>query len=209
MADIFLSYANRDVNRIKILVEVLTGQGWTVWWDHKIRIGKTFDQVIEEEIAKAKCVVVLWSKESIVSDWVKAEAAEGRKRQILAPALIDDVTIPLEFRRIETARLHDWKELDHPELDLLLFLMKTNLVADPTQRRVSNFSAIYARCGRFHQGNEKRLCFDITQRFGRDFASTECIGRERTRWIATVAANRHSVEYARDAFARQTFCWNR
>ena len=121
MADIFLSYANRDADRIKPLVEVLEQQDWSVWWDYKIRVGKKFDQVIEEEIALAKCIVVVWSKESVKSDWVKGEADEGKRRQILAPALIDNVNIPLEFRRIESARLYDWKgDRSHPELQLLL-----------------------------------------------------------------------------------------
>ncbi|MDQ3820643.1 MAG: TIR domain-containing protein [Acidobacteriota bacterium] len=121
MADIFLSYANRDVDRIRLIVEVLEQQGWSVWWDYKIRIGRAFDQVIEEEITKAKCVIVLWSNESVKSDWVKTEADEGKRRRALVPVLIENVAIPLEFRRIETAKLYDWKgDLDHPELKLLL-----------------------------------------------------------------------------------------
>lgn len=121
MADIFLSYASQDVGRITRLVDVLEQQGWSVWWDHKIRIGKSFDHIIEEEIAKAKCILVLWSQESVRSDWVKSEAAEGKKRHILAPVLIDNLAIPLEFRRTEAAKLYDWKgDLPHPELKLLL-----------------------------------------------------------------------------------------
>jgi len=65
---------------------VFESQNWSVCWDYKIRIGRAFDEVIEEELTKAKCIVVLWSKESIKSDWVKSEAAEGKKRRILAPA---------------------------------------------------------------------------------------------------------------------------
>ncbi len=121
MADVVLSYASQDVDRVKPLIEVLESQRWSVWWDYRIRIGRTFDEVIEEELTNAKCILVLWSKESIKSDWVKSEAAEGKKRHILAPALIDEVTIPLEFRRTETAKLYDWDgDLHHPELQLLL-----------------------------------------------------------------------------------------
>lgn len=121
MADIFLSYASRDVGRIERLVEILEQQGWSVWWDLKIRIGKSFDQVIEEEITKAKCIVVLWSAESVKSDWVRGEADEGRRRRVLAPVLLDNVVIPLAFRHLEAARLYDWKgQIEHPELQLLL-----------------------------------------------------------------------------------------
>jgi beta-lactam-binding protein with PASTA domain len=39
---------------------------------------------------------------------VKAEAAEGARRDILVPALIADTRIPLEFRRIQAADLRRW-----------------------------------------------------------------------------------------------------
>lgn len=120
MSDIFISCARADRARAKILAKALERQGWSVWWDPKIPPGKTFDEVIEEALNAAKCVVVIWSKASVVSDWVKTEAAEGKRRKILVPALIDDVEIPLEFRRIQAARLVDWQgKSPHPEFDQL------------------------------------------------------------------------------------------
>ena len=86
MADIFISYADEDRDRAKLLAKALEGQGWSVWWDRIIPPGKSFDQVIQEAITAAKCVVVLWSKESIKSDWVREEATIGKRRQILVPA---------------------------------------------------------------------------------------------------------------------------
>jgi hypothetical protein len=154
MADIFLSYANQDVDRIKLLVEIFERQGWSVWWDYKIRIGKAFDQVIEEEIAKAKCLIVLWSNESVKSDWVKSEADEGKKRHILAPVLIDNVAIPIGFRRMETAKLYDWKgDLNHPELKLLLHAIAEIIGEEPKLEEISqserqfSFDFIKSRIG--------------------------------------------------------------
>jgi len=121
MADIFISYAKEDKSRAEPLAKVLEGQGWSVWWDRKIPPGKTFAQVIEEAITAAKCVIVLWSVKSVKSDWVQNEAAEGASRKILVPALIDDVPIPFEFRRIQAADLIDWKaQTDHPGYTILL-----------------------------------------------------------------------------------------
>jgi hypothetical protein len=75
-----------------------------------------WDQVIETELAQAKCVIVLWSKHSVDSEWVRIEAEEARQRGILVPALLDDVKIPLAFRRIQAAHLVDWSgEGEHPE----------------------------------------------------------------------------------------------
>jgi hypothetical protein len=110
MSDIFISYAHSDRARAQNLAKALEQHGWSVWWDPRIPPGKIFDEVIEKALNAAKCVVVLWSKNSVTSDWVKAEATEGKKRKILVPVLIDDVEIPLEFRRIQAASLVEWKE---------------------------------------------------------------------------------------------------
>ena len=109
MADIFISYFRADKKRARPLAEALEKKGYSVWWDPKIPPGKTFDQVIEEELDSARCVVVLWSEESVQSDWVKEEASEGKRRNILIPVLIDDVTIPLGFKLIQAANLTGWQ----------------------------------------------------------------------------------------------------
>lgn len=79
-----------------------------MWWDRIIPPGRQFDEVIEEALDSANCVVVLWSKASVSSTWVKTEAAEGMRRKILIPAFIEDVKLPLEFRRVQTADLSRW-----------------------------------------------------------------------------------------------------
>jgi formylglycine-generating enzyme required for sulfatase activity len=120
MADIFLSYASADRERIRPLVKILEQQGWSIWWDRKIPPGKTYDQVIEKALDEARCVVVVWSQHSVVSDWVKVEAEEGMNRKILVPVLIEEARIPLGFRRIQAARLVDWQgETSHHELESL------------------------------------------------------------------------------------------
>jgi hypothetical protein len=108
MTDIFLSYASEDRERASRLARSLETCGWSVWWDRKIIAGQTFDQVIEHELETAKSVVVLWSKDSISSEWVKNEAAVAAERGVLVPALIDLVKLPLEFRRKQAADLVRW-----------------------------------------------------------------------------------------------------
>lgn len=105
---IFLSYASEDRPRAERVARALTSRGWSVWWDRTIPPGKSFDDVIEAALNAAKCVVVLWSKASVTSEWVKTEATEGANRRILVPALIDDVPIPLAFKRIHAANLIGW-----------------------------------------------------------------------------------------------------
>ena len=105
MTDVFISYASEDRERARTLASSLEARGWFVWWDRKIIAGQTFDQVIEQELETAKSVVVLWSKDSVSSEWVKNEAAAAAERGVLVPALIDAVKLPLEFRRRQTTDL--------------------------------------------------------------------------------------------------------
>ncbi len=46
MADIFLSYASEDRERVQPLAEVLEGQGYSVWWDTRIGVATSFDREI-------------------------------------------------------------------------------------------------------------------------------------------------------------------
>jgi hypothetical protein len=109
MADIFISYSSEDRDRAAQLAHVLDGFGWTVWWDRQIIIGQVFDHAIERELDNAKSVIVLWSKHSVASEWVKNEAAVAAERGVLLPATIEEVKLPLEFRRKQTADLTDWQ----------------------------------------------------------------------------------------------------
>ena len=54
MSDIFISYAREDCPRAEAIAEALEGHGWSVWWDWNIPAGKTFRQVIQEHLDKAR-----------------------------------------------------------------------------------------------------------------------------------------------------------
>ena len=108
MSDIFISYAKEDREWVISLADVLRQQGWTVWWDRSIPFGQSFQEVIEKELNEAQCAIVVWSRHSVDSGWVSAEADEARNRNILVPVLIDDAKPPLVFRQLQTANLTDW-----------------------------------------------------------------------------------------------------
>lgn len=109
MADVFLSYAHQDRRVAAQLAEVISKQGWSVWWDNQIRVGTLFPRAIEREIDLASCVVVVWSRYSVDSDWVRSEATEGLKRNILVPVAIEaGLRYPLQFRDLITADLSLW-----------------------------------------------------------------------------------------------------
>jgi formylglycine-generating enzyme required for sulfatase activity len=146
MSDIFISYANADRPRVKPLVDALQQQGWSVWWDRKIPIGKTWDQVIDEALTDARCVIVLWSRDSIQSDWVRTEAYEAKRRKILVPALLDDVRPPLAFRSIQAANLVDWHgTLPNAEFDELAVAVAEVLSNAPLRAQVVEVPSAQAR----------------------------------------------------------------
>lgn len=121
MSDVFISYARRDLEHARSLATALALRGWSVWWDRDIPPGASFDDTIEQALAAARCVIVLWSRESLSSRWVRTEASEGLSRDILVPVLLERVVPPLEFRRVEAADLSDWMiGAPHPELDALI-----------------------------------------------------------------------------------------
>ncbi len=108
MSDIFISYSSKDRTKTRALVKVLESKGWSVWWDKNIPPGERFIKAINEALDNAKCIVVLWSENSIKSDWVFEEALEGKNRKILIPAKIDSVEIPFGFRVNHTVNLSRW-----------------------------------------------------------------------------------------------------
>ncbi len=139
MSDIFISYSRSDRATAQTLANALQREDWSVWWDPKIPPGKSFDEVIEQALEKAKCVIVLWSKASVRSRWVKVEAAEGNRRGVLLPALIeDDAKIPLEFRYIQASRLTDWRgEAEHTEFGTLRAAV-SELLGQPAQTQTGD-----------------------------------------------------------------------
>lgn len=120
--EVFLSYAHEDVAVAQSISERISRERWSVFWDRTIPVGFTWDEIVEEAIDAAKCVVVLWSPAARNSEWVRIEATEGAERRILAPALIAETKIPLRFRQIQAADLIGWSSgaLDTPGMHALL-----------------------------------------------------------------------------------------
>jgi TolB-like protein len=53
-------------------------------------------------------VVVLWSKKSVASRWVRAEATQADRNGTLVPAMIEDCKRPIMFELKQTADLSKW-----------------------------------------------------------------------------------------------------
>lgn len=102
---IFISYAREDRNAAEILSNYLKGAGHNVWWDASLLPGHRFRDSIQNELNSADKVVVLWSANSVASDFVIDEASHALAGGKLVPFSIDGTPPPLGFRGIQTPAL--------------------------------------------------------------------------------------------------------
>lgn len=107
--DIFLSYNREDQAAASRFAEGFEAAGLSVWWDVTLRSGEAYDTVTEEALRTAKAVVVLWSKRSVVSRWVRAEATLADRARTLVPARIEACDLPIMFELTQTADLAHWQ----------------------------------------------------------------------------------------------------
>jgi hypothetical protein len=109
MHDIFLSYSTKDRERLKPLFQALAQQGWSVFWDHQsIHTGDNWHRKIDQAIRESRCVVVVWSKSSVDSEWVLEEASKGKSRGVLLPIKIDNVDPPFGFAMRQAGNFIGW-----------------------------------------------------------------------------------------------------
>jgi adenylate cyclase len=107
--DIFLSYSREDQPTARRYAEAFQAEGYDVWWDVTLRSGEAYDQVTEKALREAKAVVVLWSKTSVESRWVRAEATLANRTRRLVPAMIEPCERPIMFELTQTAELFRWQ----------------------------------------------------------------------------------------------------
>lgn len=118
---IFVSYSRVDRSRVQPIVDALRAMTYEVWWDTQLSGGASFTAQTEAELEGADIVLVIWTKASVESNWVKDEAASGRERGRLLPVILDDVKPPLGFRQLQWVDLRRWnRRADAPEIQELV-----------------------------------------------------------------------------------------
>src|SRR4029077_11253769 len=124
---LFISYSRKDLAAVESLVAVLKKRGWSVWFDQHLKAGSSVDRVIEQALSNARAVVVAWSRNSVNSDWVRAEAAYAQENAKLFPIRLDDAPLPLRFTHVHTLNLSSWDgSAGHRALETLInHLMET------------------------------------------------------------------------------------
>ncbi|MBI1251135.1 MAG: TIR domain-containing protein [Alphaproteobacteria bacterium] len=109
MAGVFVSYKRGDEALVERLVTALRGAGLAVWWDKDIAPDAPWEDTIERELQAAKAVIVAWSKASVDSENVKAEARRARAQGKLVQCYIEACEAPLFFGERQGVDLSDWR----------------------------------------------------------------------------------------------------
>jgi adenylate cyclase len=108
MSDIFISYARSTADQAQAIAEALRGLGYGVWRDDEIPANRAYADVIEERLATAKAVVVIWSAEAARSEWVRSEAERARADHKLVQLSVDGARLPMPFDQTQCADLAGW-----------------------------------------------------------------------------------------------------
>jgi serine/threonine-protein kinase len=79
MSEIFISYKAEDRARVKGLHDALVADGFAVWWDAEIGAGMSWRHTIQEQLECARCVLVVWSNQSVgpAGQFVQDEATRA------------------------------------------------------------------------------------------------------------------------------------
>ena len=101
-ADVFLSYGRSRREETASLAKFLDAASFSTWWDSGLLPGDRFRDEIDENLNGCKVAIIIWTPQSIRSDWVLAEADHAWQLKKLinvhVPG-IDPVHIPKPFNQ--------------------------------------------------------------------------------------------------------------
>lgn len=128
MSDVFISYASEDRDRVRPLAEALQKRGFNIWWDRSLAAGQDYAQIIERELRGARAVIVVWTRASAASTFVRDEAGRARDEGRLVPVMLDRVEIPLGFGAFQAEDFTRWNGgATAPQMQLLEEALRAKL----------------------------------------------------------------------------------
>src|SRR5262245_43855273 len=93
MADIFISYAREDRGLAQGLAKDLEDRDYSVWWDAQLVGSDDFNDVILDALANAGAAVVIWTKNSVKSLFVRDEARYALHYKKLVAVKVPDLAV--------------------------------------------------------------------------------------------------------------------
>jgi len=105
MVDVFISYSNKDLDLAESLAAALEAKGFTVWWDFNLVGGANYRKEILQQLQAARGVIVIWTENSVTSEFVLDEADHAAAEKKFLPVRDHKLkirNIPLGFRGAQT-----------------------------------------------------------------------------------------------------------
>ena len=122
---VFVSYSQHDREQARLIVEALRASGLDVWWDQDLRAGLNFRSEIEEKLQSAARVIVLWTRNSRQSKWVRVEAEDAESRGALLPLVLVGSALPFGYSAIQALDFKGWDgNLSAPSWQALLLQLR-------------------------------------------------------------------------------------
>jgi hypothetical protein len=101
---VFVSYAHEDLERVAPLVNFLAPR-FNVYWDRKIEPGQVWREKLMVHLDSARCVIVVWTTESVTHKFIWSELERVKDRGVVVPVKLDkNAKIPVG--------LDDWQYVD-------------------------------------------------------------------------------------------------
>jgi ABC-type amino acid transport substrate-binding protein len=98
--DVFISYSQSRRELTASLAEGLEAAGYSTWWDTDLVAGDNFRDEINKHLEACKAAIIIWTPESIKSEWVLSEASHALRLKKLVNIHVPGVTseaIPKPF----------------------------------------------------------------------------------------------------------------
>lgn len=134
--DVFIAYDHRDELAVQRFKTTLGWLGYDVFSDADLMAGQDWAQKLMETIKGARCVLALWSKQSISSDYVKFEAILALAQDKLISVQIEEDQLPEVLRRFQAINLARWNhDISTSASEELFEALKRATGKDPNRKR--------------------------------------------------------------------------
>jgi hypothetical protein len=118
---VMISYSHDNKDFAARLSHALTERGLTVWYDRDLIPGDDFSIEIQQQIITSAAVLVVWSKASCTSKWVRAEADLASRHEKLLQVISEPCELPLPFGGLHYTDLSIWDgTLSATEIDKIV-----------------------------------------------------------------------------------------
>ncbi len=136
--DIFVSYVHKREYDVAHLCNILTYNGYNVFFAGDLVAGDYYPDVLERKLREADAVIVLWCKDAVKSQWVNSEADLARKLKTIIPVMFDQCSLKFPHSQLHCLDLSFWfsggqlprsEELD-PLLETVKNKIKREVIED-------------------------------------------------------------------------------